>query len=415
MILGMKKTLFACMGGLFFVAGIALVYVTLPRPLSRNSIVQHFLPAYRSLAKLADMPYLGYFFFDTQLPEYTLMIATDDISRLHNALPQDPFEGRLLENFKDTKVPAFFIADGYMDKVDVRYRGINPIHWTTKKKSLRVNFPDDQLFQNHEVLNFIVPEDRHWIGSMVARYRAQKLDVEMPEISFVNLAINNEPMGVYVEVEGWTSHFFERRDLPSVGAHLYGTKDVDRQDSLYVQDWEEQLSDDTRPFVKLQEFFDAYALSNGAFQENMRDILDMESYSRVVALNVLFANVAEPQNMRLYYNPEHKRFSVIPSDEVSIFCQEGQLTSLAQAGFLRRLTELSDVRNRVADIVRSYVADEKNLEDDLRYFDAVWDSIKGDIFRDTAKAIPNYRVEQEISSMRLCLIDSFRKASAILP
>src|SRR3989344_3453521 len=366
MILGMKKTLFACMGGLFFVAGIALVYVTLPRPLSRNSIVQHFLPAYRSLAKLADMPYLGYFFFDTQLPEYTLMIATDDISRLHNALPQDPFEGRLLENFKDTKVPAFFIADGYMDKV-------------------------------------------------VARYRAQKLDVEMPEISFVNLAINNEPMGVYVEVEGWTSHFFERRDLPSVGAYLYGTKDVDRQDSLYVQDWEEQLSDDTRPFVKLQEFFDAYALSNGAFQENMRDILDMESYSRVVALNVLFANVAEPQNMRLYYNPEHKRFSVIPSDEVSIFCQEGQLTSLAQAGFLRRLTELSDVRNRVADIVRSYVADEKNLEDDLRYFDAVWDSIKGDIFRDTAKAIPNYRVEQEISSMRLCLIDSFRKASAILP
>lgn len=410
-------------GGMVLIglASVLFLYIVLPRPLSRLPLVQFLLPTYRSFIKIADIPYLWYLISNEEFPVYGFVIDGKDLAELNNALPSDPFEGRLTEEFKEAKISALFTASDYAAPVDVRYRGFNPGHWTTKKKSWRVEFPEDNLFRGHEVLNFVIPSDRHWIGTVVAQYRAHKLGIEIPETYFVNLKVNNEEMGLYLIEAGWTKRFLERHRMPTEGAYLYSTKDVDQQSTILLDIrslgyyWYEQLSEDEQKLEKLEEFFRAYAKSGKVFEDAMYALLDIEGYSRLVALNVLSANTTELINMRLYYNPHTRRFSIIPSPEISIYCQEGHMDNLAQVGFLEKLTELPAVKIRVSDIVRSYIADEKNLEDDLAFFDSTWNAIKGDIFRDQAKAVINYQVEQEIFSMRSCIIDSFEKASLVLP
>lgn len=410
---GMLKRVIVIFAGALLLAGGSMVaYSFIPRPLKSNALVRHFIPTWQSFRKATDFSILYYMFLPPRLPEYHITLNKKDTIELLESLPQNTFSGHLTEEFKDTSVKGVF-SDGTDEReVRLRFRGYNPEHWSAEKRSWRVEFLGDEVFHGMRVLNLIIPESRDWIASPFNVYRARKLGLVMPDVYFVNLVLNNQPMGVYLAVEGWSPEFLEKNKKPLDGAYLYATKDGAPSDIVsYNPDdipryWQEQLHvvEEFGPLENLLRLGKESGAHNDALS-----LIDMEQYARLTALMILSSNDVEPINMRLYYNPETNLFEVLPSEEISVFCPDG-LPSAEEAQFLHSLIYFPEVDERARVVVAAYVADKHNLEDDLAYFDALWEANKRDIFRDAVKTPLNREIERDVARMRSCLAQSFEAA-----
>ena len=82
--------------------------------------------------------------------------------------------GALSEDNK-SYVTAEFIdpKTNYQSKIKIRYRGITYNNWQAEKKSLRLKFSKDDLFQGMSGLNLIIPEDRGYFLEPLNIYRAK--------------------------------------------------------------------------------------------------------------------------------------------------------------------------------------------------------------------------------------------------
>lgn len=410
---GMSKRIIFILAGLLLIAGGSMVaYSFIPRPLKSNALVRHFLPTWQSFRKATDFSILYYMFLTPRLPEYHITINKKDTIELLVSLPQNTFSGHLTEEFKNTNVKGVFFDGTNEREVRLRFRGYNPVHWSDKKKSWRVEFLGNNLFHGMRVMNLVVPEDRDWIAAAFNMYRGRKLGLTMPEVSFVNLVVNNQQMGIYVAVEGWSPEFLQKNKKPVEGAYLYGTKDGEPNDivSFNLENiahyWEEQLHA-VKTFGPLENLLRLG--KSGTFNKAL-SLIDVEQYAQLTALMIISSNDTEPINMRLYYNPETKLFEVLPSEDISIFCPDG-LPSARSAQFLKSFVYFPQVEKHAREIVATYTADKRNLEDDLAYFDALWEETKRDIFRDTNKIPLNREVERDVARMRDCLTQSFEAAS----
>ncbi|OGZ47391.1 MAG: hypothetical protein A3J54_02285 [Candidatus Ryanbacteria bacterium RIFCSPHIGHO2_02_FULL_45_13b] len=398
----------------FLVLGAGLIaFSYIPRPLITNPSVRHFLPAWRSVQKLFDPSVLYYQFYAPQVPGYILSLTEQDLIELQLSLPRT-FGELLSEKTKEVKVRGT-LSDG-VSRYDARvwYYGLNPVHWEAKKKSWQAEFVDESPFDGMPVVNFIVPEDRDWIASAFNAYRAEKFGIFTPRVSFVNLQVNSQPAGFYVLVEGWSPELFLRNGRQVKGAYVYWLMDMPSANffdsdlgdvSLF---WKEQ-------FHILPEFdpligFLQIRMEGRDPEMEVKNYIDIEQYARVTALMMLSSNSAEPINMRLYFNPQTELFEIIPSDDISVFCPES-LSSAGDAQFLHSFMVFKDVEDRARQIVKEYTADEKNLEEDLAYFDMLWKSTRIDVYRDTTKQHTKRQVENSISTMRDCLAQSFHAAS----
>src|SRR3989344_6724768 len=104
----------ASVAGLILIGGGIMGYLLLTQPLLRlqlirSPLVQFFLPTYRSLRKIADIPYLPYQFIKDDLPVYDITVDIADIARMNAALPDDFIKGRLTDEYK-LEVRAGFVA-----------------------------------------------------------------------------------------------------------------------------------------------------------------------------------------------------------------------------------------------------------------------------------------------------------------
>lgn len=408
----MKKLVFI-LAGIFFLVGVSLVVFSfLPRPLVANPAVRYFLPAWWSLEKLLDPGVLYYQFYTPRVPVFTLSLSEKDLIELQSSLPRT-FGELLSEEAKDIKVRGS-LSDGVSAyNVRVRYRGLNLVHWEAKKKSWQIEFVDESPWVGVSVINFIVPDDRDWITAAFNAYRAEKLGIVTPRVSFANLRINSHLAGFYVLAEGWSPEMFLRHEKPTKGAYLYGLADVPSANffdsnvinvSLF---WKEQFHAVPvfTPLIRLFQF-----QGEGVeLEAEVGNYIDVEEYARLTALMILSSNSTEPTNMRLYFNPDTELFEVIPSDDISVFCPQS-LSSAGDAQFLHSFMVFKTVEDRAREIVKDYTANEKNLEEDLAYFDTLWESVKVDVYSDTTKRQMNRDVESSISAIRDCLIQSFHAA-----
>jgi len=143
-----------------------------------NQLVRHFAPTWRSIKKIADIPYvIIYSFRKSTLPGYSLSLTQTDQSNLLSNLPNYPEDAFLLDSNKVT-VRASFSAGSYgTDNADVRYRGNSPSHWNALKKSWQIRLPNDNPLLEQTTLRFVLPEDRQYITEPLNAYRAKKLGV----------------------------------------------------------------------------------------------------------------------------------------------------------------------------------------------------------------------------------------------
>ena len=99
-----------------------------------------------------------------------------------------------------------------LKNIKLRYRGDNPANWLLEKKSLRIKLKKSDMNGRFRYYDYIPFEDR-----LLTSYRlAANAKILAPEVRPVELLINEEKKGLYLEVEHLNENFLRRRQIMPV-------------------------------------------------------------------------------------------------------------------------------------------------------------------------------------------------------
>jgi len=405
----LKLLVFFSIVFLIFAAAAAALFATKFKTVySRAQFLQahpaatKILPLYWSIRKLSDIAYLPYAFRQDETPAYTLKISEPDLAKMNDSLPKG-FMNVIYADDDRVAVPAIFEAEGKSYQVKVRYRGENAVHWNAPKRSYFIKFDKDQLFRGMRELNFIIPDDRLFAVEHFNSYRAQKLGLLAPQTGFANLQVNNLKTALYFTVEGWSAEMLSKWGLPE-DADIYGNGYSSDWTSIY--DWKLLVSDgeDSSKLAGLIGFLNE--AGDEEFYAKIFDLVDQDNfYAWQIHQELANSSHQHLDNHRLYFDPSAGKFFFIPWDvEMELLKRNnfGSYGVLAERIFANPV--FAREKN---ERLYQYVADEKNLEDDLRFYDQTYGSFRISLYRDRLKIYTNRFADQAHARHRQEIIDIF--------
>ena len=393
----------------------------------QSPLVTHFIPLYRSLRKLPDIFFIHYLVFnDSGLDKYSLTISPENIQKLNEPLPDNPFARatRLLGESK-VWVPANFTAGEYSDRVQVRYRGNQLNHWGNYKKSYLIKFPKDNLFNGMRGLVLVIPSDRRYFAMSLNNYRSKKMGLLVPDEKLVAVNLNGVDYGPYLAFERWSQEWLEKNPI-NADSMLIGTADVASDvvglPSLYTKDglsyWEswnveeiERLQEPLKALIEVVEKAD-----DATFERLIPQLVDLEQFYARDVISILsgsFHNagpIAGANNLVIYFNGEEGRFKPIPYNSV-LFPPEdgfdGEPTDLQ-----KRIWSIPRFKAERDAYFEQYVAEHE--ADDLAFFEAWMEEHKSAFYADFTKQDNNLTFWQEMRSLEAAMRDYFADPFAIL-
>ncbi len=374
--------------------------------LQAHPSITKLLPVYWQARKLSDIIYLPYFFQHDAVPTYLLQISPKDLEKLNQSLPEAFMGVSLTERMF---VPAVFRAHGKIYKVTVRYRGDRARHWNAPKKSYLVKFDKKNLFQGQSEVSFIIPDDRLFAVEDFNNYRARKLGLNTPVSGFANLDVNSQGSALYFAIESWSREMLDKWDV-SPDSIFYSNSNGGESLWQDVQNWQVSVGTSKQNNVELSRLEELIKLLNTApdseFNARIFDLIDKENFYTWQMHQELANSPHEfDDNVRLYYDSKQGKFFFVPWDvEISppahsYFRQYGKL---GQRIFSNPFF-LQEKNQRLYE----YVADEKNLEDDLRFYDQTYSSFKISLYKDRLKIYANRSADQAYELHRQEIIDIF--------
>lgn len=143
--------------------------------------------------------------------------------------------------------------------------------------------------------------------------------VPAPRIGYATVAVNQEPYGLYVQVEAVSSDFLKRWYSKTEG-NLYEGSFRD------VVEWREldldsnQGRENRRDLRRLAKSIEK-ADDNNPW-ESLADYVDLGNFTRFIALEQLvnhWDGYTQTNNYRMYYNPETKKFEFFPHGADQLF------------------------------------------------------------------------------------------------
>jgi hypothetical protein len=128
---------------------------------------------------------------------------------------------------------AFMLdSDRNLSKVKLRHRGDAARNWAYEKKSWRIKAPKKKLFGRVRIYNYGVSKHETLLENYIAYYLAQRVGVMSPRSRMVELFINEEPYGVYNEVEHIDESFLRNNGIMPV--NLYKGEQVYKERYLTI-------------------------------------------------------------------------------------------------------------------------------------------------------------------------------------
>lgn len=410
-----------CIGGI----GIILSQTNLVRRFddissNPNGFIRHFSPTWRSIKRIVDLPF--FLFYSSRTPSvlvYELTISKKDKAALLDNLPDYPQKTGLTEEYKKSIKGEFHAGNYYTDDAKIRYRGVSANHWNATKKSWQVNLPNDKPLGSRTDLRFFLPEDKGWVIGVLNAYRAQKLGLITPEISYVRLVVNKIDMGVYLLIEGWEESMLERNGYPL--APFYSNKNLDthsldlmKPESLDF--WENRLQKQipTSSSNELAYFLSVIAnTTDEEFKSELPLIVDIDKLYRWILASILSGSLHQGNgaNQNWYFDPATGKFQPILFD-VALAEINGPM-DLSYNRLVNRVLQTEAFRRVFMEKLRKYVSDEKNLTDDIAFFDRKAKEMRPEMLSDTKKILSSFEVLQRIREERRVIIHNFKKLATM--
>lgn len=378
-----------------------------------------------------DLPYFFYKYKaeDTNLPIYALNIKEKDLAQLNENLPE--YNEYLADEHKKYQ-PAKFVFDDKEYDVTVKYRGLHEVHWFYKKKSWRIKFNKDNLFNGAREITLIIPEERDFAMEALNDYRARKLDLISPYRGFIVFKINGKNYGPYLQYDHWGEEFLEKASLRD-NANLYGEDIFDYDEisnsTVYNQNflWKkfaQNTIDKIDNFAEIDQLVDL--MSNSADEEFFKkipDLIDMDNFYNWSVHLILAKSTHQHDsgNIRLYFNNVIGKFQLIPWDVGIDFMMDDERSSRVFVGnatqyhiLVERILKNPDFLAQRDNALLAYVKNSSNLEDDLEFYDKICEQIRMAVYDDRVKNYTNKFFDTEIESYRNKITTFFNDAKLYL-
>jgi len=367
----------------------------------QNDLVTH-------LTKLTDIFYFPHSFKPNTLPQYNLFIDPKDSLVLEESLP-NPKQTRVILSINKPYVQATFSFKDLTQKVETKYRGFHFDHWVRPKKSWRIKFKKNESLDHQSAISLIIPEDRGMYLEELSQFRAKKLNLIVPQSQFVHLTVNHIPQGVYWQVEHWTPEFLTNNHLPL--SSLYGEDDQailnDPTTPIYqsVNFWSKLIETDENHDPYFTQLIKTINLdSDSQFFSKLPQILDIDTFLRWQAHTVLMGSYHQDSfhNARFYWHPDNQKFIIIPWDVLGSFGWPKDYNLL-----VTRVLKNPDWFNKRNQVLAEYVDNPINLQQDLEYYDQLFNQTKSAIYSDSQKYFSNFGYTRQVNKSRQHLIDQF--------
>ena len=149
----------------------------------------------------------------SKLEKYNIAIQPADLRRIENIISSKKFSDNL--NEEDEKwFPINFSDKNSNYPAKIRIRGDQSIHWVNKKKSWKIKFSKEKLFNNKKSIHLIIPKERAMEVELTAIKIAKHYGLLVPDSGFKLISQNNRNMGLYYWLESIDQYFLERNGYP---------------------------------------------------------------------------------------------------------------------------------------------------------------------------------------------------------
>ena len=275
------------------------------------------------------------------LPTLELAIERDELARLE-AFRQRIYDWKTLPPAERLWIKTTLVDGEERYPARLRIRGDLPVHWRGSRQSYRLKFRK-RLHEGRKELNLILPADKHYGVEVLQTRLAEELGLPFFPSRFVNLTVNGEDTGLYLENEHPTRDYLRRTGLPPSSIFTFsawwtvyyaestyhavffqpGHRDLPplkgigqiKQRATYERGRPELAR---KQLAYAQEF---YRLVNRSSLEEIRRraplYLDLENFARYVALHDFLGSrhaMELADNTRLYLDPTSGKFLFMPWD-----------------------------------------------------------------------------------------------------
>lgn len=333
----------------------------------------------------------------TNLPVYDLHLTPQSIMQLEGIL-QTLRKQQVLLAKDQIWLDANFVYLDQMYPVQVRLRGDLPDHWRGPRKSWRVKFKTDQLFNSTREINLIIPSDKAYISDYVFNNTARKMGLLTLKDQFVLLEINGQLPSLYYQVEHFQAELLAANNRPE--GHIFTTADTWVQTiksgfgtaSEYLENDTDRTMAEMRSYTEIipQDSIGITVLHRliellydhqaGIAPEQIEPFIDIEKYLKYNALRMIFGSFHSNwgNNLKLYFDPTTGRFEPIPWDVNNFqlpFADHTFEKKVAHGGPLDKAV----LRNNAYQFQRNkYIWDflENSFADMLNFYDQTFEQVK---------------------------------------
>ncbi len=360
------------------------------------------------LTKVFDVFYVPLAHKQTDIENWELVIDEKELEKFKENIPENWKAEDLDKDYKK-EVRANLYINGKKYKVKIRYKGGGTAHWAWDKKSWRINFDKDEPYNGMDKIKLIVPEDRGYVIEAFNNYRAKKLGLVSLYYDYINLSINGKDKALYFLVEGWGDDVLARNNKPDT-SNLYRGEGGYLYDSL--ESWKKENSFDLVDSKSMEDLDQLLEIFKSGDSELLRNILDEDNFIAWNVHSILSNSIHQGNihNATMFFNNSTGKFELIPDDVLmykfsSVDVLENDLANLYLSN--------SEIRKKRDEVLLEYLSEE-NIEDDLKYFDELYEKMRYDLYADGLKRYGNILFDIEVMKYKRIIKSNARKIRGVL-
>lgn len=283
-----------------------------------NTVKTDFRYAHKNLSTYQDPFNWALYKIEINLIKFFNTIRNENENGLKrvNLYLLEKSQRRFFENTpQSTKIwqNGFYLSnDNSLKKIKIRLRGDNPANWLFEKKSWRIKSRKKELFNRHRYYEYL-PYD---LNTYFSGYIANQTKILSPKFNLVELSINDQSKGVYIQTERINENFLRRNKLMPVniykGENILSESTVSAEGNLFNNhsSWTKLATFNKLPSndkSDLKEFINALrnAENNEIYLNFFFNKIDIYEWAEFAAYQIITQNFHNDHghNLRLIIDP----------------------------------------------------------------------------------------------------------------
>ena len=346
------------------------------------------------------------------LPQIKLYLSESKLNSFLSNLPKSTKNwqtGKVIHDYDKTNIK----------EIKIRLRGDNPGNWLLEKQSFRIKFKKNQMHGRYRYYNYLPFEPR----TLISNRLAANTKILAAKVRPIELLLNEEKKGLYLELENFNENFLRRNKIMPVNFYKGENYNQERKIGLannlynniglwskeaYFNFYDKSYKEDLRKFLQILK----QSKNDPKKFKELQTYLDKEYFGRYLAYIILSQNyhTTKYHNNRIIFDPwKGQIFPVItdPNNSESTFLNfdtsSNDLVSL--------LNQSSEFLNLKYFYLHKFLFEEDIIDNEIYFLDDIKKNIihvlkkdptKVNIFLDLLKKNENYKVlDKNIESLKI--------------